>query len=289
MTAKYSGEGGFRREIRTNGGAAGRDGRPRGGGIGGRKPVASTGMRREDGQNTAVAGGAIGTTRYDDRTCGHHSPDAMFNRTTLLILLVALATGAGLWAAGYVHGDRAAPAPQLAQVRLLSTPRELPPFSLRQSDRTQLVPGELHGHWTLVFVGFTYCPDVCPTTLAQLAQAQKQWEGLPESTRPRVLFVSVDPERDTVEKLGEYAHAFHRDTLAATADVPALERFTKPMSLVFAKRPLGDAPDQYTMDHSSAMVVLDPRGRMAGVITQPFEPKAIAADLIALTASGARP
>ncbi len=210
---------------------------------------------------------------------------AMFNRTTLLILLVALATGAGLWAAEYAF-DRSEPVgPELKAMRRLSTPRELPPFTLQQSDRTQLVPGELRGHWTVVFIGFTYCPDVCPTTLAELAQAQKQWAVLPESTRPRVLFVSVDPERDTIEKLGEYAHAFHKDTLAATADIPSLETFAKSLSLVFAKVPPAEgAPaNQYAVDHSAALVVLDPQGRMAGVIQPPFVPKAIAEDLIALT------
>ena len=212
-------------------------------------------------------------------------PTAMFNRTTLLILLVALATGAGLWAAEFAFNRRPPAGPELQTVRRLSTPRELPAFSLRQSDRTELVPGELRGHWTVVFIGFTYCPDVCPTTLAELAQAQKRWATLPETVRPRVLFVSVDPERDTIEKLGEYAHGFHRDTLAATADIPALEAFAKSLSLVFAKVPLGqDAPpDQYTIDHSAALVVLDPQGRMAGVIQPPLQPKAIAEDLIALT------
>jgi protein SCO1/2 len=212
----------------------------------------------------------------------------MFNRTTLLILLVAVATGAGLIAAEYVFNRRAPVGPELKTVRLLSEPRELPAFDLQQSDRTQLIPGELRGHWTVVFIGFTFCPDVCPTTLAELAQAQKRWETLPESVRPRVLFISVDPERDTVERIGEYAHGFHKDTLAATADIPALERFTKSLSLVFAKVPLGkDAPpDRYTIDHSAAMVLLDPQGRMAGVIQPPLQPNAIAEDLIVLTKEG---
>src|SRR3546814_6166794 len=73
--------------------------------------------------------------------------------------------------------------------------------------------------------------DVCSSDL--LAQAQKQWETLPESTRPRVLFVSVDPERDDPDRIGEYAHAFHRDSMAATADVPALEKFANSLALVF--------------------------------------------------------
>lgn len=213
---------------------------------------------------------------------------AMFNRTTLLILLVALATGAGLWAAEYVYSGRNATGPELQTMRRLTAPRELPAFALQQSDRTQLLPGELRGHWTVVFIGFTSCPDVCPTTLAELAQAQTRWATLPESTRPRLLFVSVDPERDTIEKLGEYAHGFHKDTLAATADLPSLETFTKSLSLVFAKVPLGDdaAANHYTIDHSAALVVLDPQGRMAGVIQPPLKPKAIAEDLIALTRAG---
>lgn len=212
----------------------------------------------------------------------------MFNRTTLIILVVALAAGLGLLASQSLRRDPSANEPQLSSMTRFPTPRVLPDFSLQQSDGTPLVPGELHGHWTLVFLGFTNCPDVCPTTLATLAQAQKQWAALPETTRPRVLFVSVDPERDTPDRIGEYAHAFHRDTLAATADLPALENFARSLSLVFAKVPAADgAPaDAYSVDHSAAIAVLDPQGRMAGVIQPPLDPAAIGHDLMTLTASG---
>lgn len=210
----------------------------------------------------------------------------MLNRTTLNILLPVLAAILGLVAAWRWFGFELSPSrPALSAVHLFNPARELPPFSLRQSDGTQLVPGELKGHWTLVFLGFTHCPDVCPTTLAQLAGAQKQWASLPEATRPRVLFVSVDPERDTPDAIGEYAHAFHRDTLAATADVPALETFAKSLSMVFAKvpAPSGAPADQYSMDHSASLAVLDPQGRLTGFITPPFTPKDIAADMTALS------
>lgn len=216
----------------------------------------------------------------------------MFNRTTLVILCIALAGGLGLLAAQkFFAGGSATAQPELQVVQLYPQPRELPDFALQQSDGTQLLPGELAGHWTLVFIGFTHCPDVCPMTLTHLAQAQRQWEALPEATRPRVLFVSVDPERDTPERLGDYAHAFHRDTLAATADVPSLERFTRALSMVFAKVPLDrDAPDGgYTIDHSASLAVLDPQGRMAGVVSgrvlnaETPRPDAVAADLLRLT------
>lgn len=210
----------------------------------------------------------------------------MFNRTTVYVLIAAIAAALGLlaaqaWFAQSPQGSR----PALKAARLFAPAREIPPFSLRQSDGTPLVPGELKGHWTLVFLGFTHCPDVCPTTLAQLAGAQKQWATLPEAVRPRVLFVSVDPERDTPDAIGEYAHAFHRDTLAATADVPALEAFAKSLSMVFAKVPAGaGAPaDQYSMDHSASLAVLDPQGRLTGFIQPPFEPKDIAADMTVLS------
>ena len=217
----------------------------------------------------------------------------MFNRTSGYILAAALAAGLGLLAAHHhLGGDDAPAAPPLQTATLLPQPRELPAFNLRQSDGTPLVPGELAGHWTLVFLGFTFCPDVCPTTLAELAQAQKQWQALPEATRPRVLFVSVDPERDTPRKAGEYAHAFHADTLAATADVPALEKFATSLGFVFMKVPgkgFEQNPNDYSVDHSANIALLDPQGRLAGLIRPPFKPAAIADDLARLSAAERAP
>ncbi len=217
----------------------------------------------------------------------------MFNRKIVVILVVAVAAGLGfVFAQKLFNGAPNRPRwPETQSVTLYPQARALPAFSLRQSDGTQLASGELKGHWTLVFLGFTFCPDVCPTTLAELAQAQNRWQSMPETLRPRVLFVSVDPERDTPTRIGEYAHAFHADTLAATADVPALEHFTKSLGFVFMKVP-GDNfaknPQDYTMDHSSGIAVLDPQGRVAGLLRPPFEPKAIAEDLQALTQASTR-
>lgn len=217
----------------------------------------------------------------------------MFNKKVGIILLLALAAGLGLLAAQKFFGP-AVPAqawPTTQAVTLFPQARPLPPFSLRQSDGTQLADGELKGHWTLVFLGFTFCPDVCPTTLAELAQAQKTWHSMPESIRPRVLFVSVDPDRDTPAKIGEYAHAFHADTLAATADLPTLENFAKSLGFVFMKVPgksFDQNPNDYSMDHSSNIAVLDPQGRMVGMIRPPFKPADIARDMQALTEATAK-
>ena len=217
----------------------------------------------------------------------------MFNRRTGFILFVALGAGLGLLAAQKYFGATASVPgwPETRSITMFPQPRALPAFSLRQSDGTQLTSGELNGHWTLVFLGFTYCPDVCPTTLTELKLAQDQWKTIPDSLRPRVLFVSVDPERDAPARVGEYAHAFHADTLAATADVPTLENFARSMMFVFQKVPGGhfaQNPQDYTMDHSANMAVLDPQGRMVGFIKPPFQPRLIAADMAALTQARTR-
>jgi len=216
-------------------------------------------------------------------------PSLMSKRALLLLVVVALAAGLGLWASQrYFAAPPATAKPAATSFTLLPTPRALPAFSLQQSDGTPLAADELKGHWTVVFLGFTHCPDVCPTTLAQLAGAQKQWAAMPQASRPRVLFVSADPERDSPGLTGDYAHAFHPDTLAATAPLPQLEAFARSLSLVFMKSPgASGKPDDYTIDHSAALVVLDPQARMAGVVQPPFDVQAIAKDLAALT--GAAP
>lgn len=212
-------------------------------------------------------------------------PTSVSRRRWTFALVALAAIALGLWASQRFHATPAPAAlPAVKSATLVPNPRVLPAFSLQQSDGTPLTVEELKGHWTLVFIGFTHCPDVCPTTLAQLSGAQKQWASLPEATRPRVLFVSADPERDTPDLVGQYAHAFHPDSLAATAPLPQLEAFARSLSLVFMKVPgkSGQA-DDYTLDHSAAVVLLDPQARMAGVIQPPFDPRAIAADLEALT------
>jgi len=208
----------------------------------------------------------------------------MFNRTTWLILLAALCAGLGLLTAQRLWQPAGPQMPALQAVTLYPQPRGLPDFTLQSTDGGTLGPRQLAGHWTLVFIGFTSCPDVCPMTLAELAKAQREWQALPENIRPRVLFVSVDPERDTPERLGQYAHAFHQDTIAATAGLPALDAFTRSLSLVFTKVPLGRGGD-YTIDHSAAIAVLDPEVRMAGVIPgSALDAQAVVSDLIALSA-----
>jgi protein SCO1/2 len=126
-------------------------------------------------------------------------------------------------------------------------------------------------------MGFTHCADVCPTTLSELAKAQKQWAALPEARRPRVMFVTVDPERDTPQVVGDYAHYFFPDTLAASPTPEQLAAFAKDLGLVYLKVP--GANGDYEMDYSATLVLLDPQGRQAGLLSPPLDAAKIADDL----------
>ena len=206
----------------------------------------------------------------------------IYSKSILYIILAALAAGSGLWAAqNWFHKPQAQSTKLMQTVRLFPEVRELPDFALQSSDKKIINKAAINKHWTLVFLGFTHCPDVSPTTLGDLSKAQKVWETLPAETRPRVLFVSIDPERDTPKIIAEYAAFFHKDTLTATLQEPALANFVQSLALVYAKMPMKNG--DYTMDHSATIVVLNPQGNEVGIIRPPLMPQKIAADLIALS------
>jgi len=213
----------------------------------------------------------------------HSNMRGAVRHPTLYILAAALAAGLGLWAAQKHYAPPAVAAmPAMRSVTLFPATRALAPYKLDASDGSAITPAAMKGHWTLVFLGFTRCPDVCPTTLQTLGQADKTWAALPTATRPRVLFVSVDPDRDTPQHVGEYAHYFGKDILAATADAKTLSAFARSLGMVYMKVPTADGKD-YTIDHSASVSVLDPNGDMAGLIRPPFDPAAIGADLATLS------
>ncbi len=206
----------------------------------------------------------------------------IYSKSILYIILAAFAAGFGLWAGQHrFNKPKVVPPAALQVVRMFPEVRQIPDFSLQGADGKIFNKASINKHWTLVFLGFTHCPDVCPTTLGELSKAQKAWESLPAATRPRVLFVSVDPDRDNAKVLADYAAFFHQDTLTATASEPALGDFVQSIAMVYAKKPLANG--DYTMDHSASIVVLNPEGNEAGIIRPPFAPEKIAADLLALS------
>ncbi|MBS0213244.1 MAG: SCO family protein [Proteobacteria bacterium] len=207
---------------------------------------------------------------------------------TLYILAAALAAGFGLWAAENRVTSRATPPPPLRAVDLFPAARALPAFQLQGAGGTKITPAALKGHWTLVYLGYTHCPDVCPTTLQALGVASKSWAALPAAQRPRIWFVSVDPGRDTPDHTAQYAGYFGKDITGATADDKTLAAFARALGMVYFVDKGGNGKP-YSVDHSDTVSVLDKEGEMVGVIqpaqppAQPFDPAAIGTDMQALT------
>ena len=118
---------------------------------------------------------------------------------------------------------------------------------------------DFRGKAVVLFFGFTRCPDVCPTTLADAALAMKKLG--PDADRVQMILVTVDPERDTQEALASYVTAFDARFLGMRGDLEATRRAAKEFKVYFEKRP-GKTPDSYSIDHSAQSYVIDPQGRL---------------------------
>jgi protein SCO1/2 len=117
---------------------------------------------------------------------------------------------------------------------------------------------DFRGKVVTVFFGFTHCPDVCPTTLAEMAQVVKALG--PDGDRVQVLFVTVDPERDTQQVLARYVPAFHPGFLGLYGDAEATARVAKALKIYYQKQPAKDG--HYSVDHSAGTYILDREGRL---------------------------
>jgi protein SCO1/2 len=189
--------------------------------------------------------------------------------TWLWVVLAVLAAGGGVWVAKRTSDQ----APQLTSGTWLPQPRPLSEFTLTDQSGQPFTVQSLKGHPTIVFFGFTHCPDVCPTTLAKLSQVVKAANvpGL------KVLLVSVDPQRDTPEQLQRYVNAFNPEFGAVTGKQEEIDRVAREFGVAVAKvdLPGGD----YTVDHSAVVFLLNDQGQRVALFTPPFEIEPVAADL----------
>src|SRR3954452_15492467 len=132
-------------------------------------------------------------------------------------------------------------------------------FSLPDTAGKTRTLADFKGKVVVLFFGYTHCPDVCPTTLAELAEAMKQLGN--DVQRVQVLFVTVDPERDTPALLSQYVPAFDPSFIGLYGDAAATARTAKEFKIVYQKQP-GKAAGTYTMDHSAGSFIFDPQGRL---------------------------
>ena len=154
-------------------------------------------------------------------------------------------------------------APQLASGTWLAEPRPVIGFDLTDSRGQPFTRADLRGHMSLVYFGFTHCPDECPDTLAALARMLRG-SAIP---RVRVLFVTVDPARDTPQVLRHFLGQFDPAFIGLTGAAPELERLAA--SLGVASQRI-NVPGGETFEHTAALFLLDARGREVAVFTPPF-------------------
>lgn len=199
-------------------------------------------------------------------------------KTSMFLLAAGLAAAAvgGAWVAS--NTLERSPQPALQYGTLLPEARALPHFVLTDQTSAAFDESRLRGQWNLMFFGFTHCPDVCPRTLALLADVRKQLGP----TAPRVVFVSVDPERDTPAALATYVTAFDPAIVGLTGSVAAIDEFAAALGI--AHRKVSMSADQYMVDHTAAVFAIDPESRRVAVFSPPFDAAQIASDLRRLLA-----
>jgi protein SCO1/2 len=151
---------------------------------------------------------------------------------------------------------------------MLQTPRNIGDFELVDHRGEAFVPARLEGRWSLVFFGFTHCPDICPTTMAFLDGFIKELEGT-EVADTQVVMVSVDPARDTVAQLERYVPYFNPEFIGVTGEFLAIHRFATALNTPFRKVPGQD--ENYQVDHSANVVLINPRGDYHAFFKAPLD------------------
>ena len=152
---------------------------------------------------------------------------------------------------------------QTQHVSLYPQARALPDFQLIDHNNQPFTSAKLIGHWSLVFVGYTYCPDICPTTLADLKNVYPELQKIPTDSPIQVILLSVDPKRDTSERLNDYINFFHSDFIAVSGEHSQLFPLVRAMGMMYSMSESTDNPN-YLVDHSSSVVVVSPKAQVIG-------------------------
>jgi protein SCO1/2 len=163
-----------------------------------------------------------------------------------------------------------------AGIVLLPQSRSLPELELTNQDGQTVVADQLKDQWSVLFFGYTFCPDICPATLAQLRQLQGQ---LPAETlsKLRIVLVTVDPNRDTPEQLKKYLDYFDAGFIGLTAEEATIQKLANAVSIPFI--PADTSKENYTVDHSGNLVLIGPDGTQRGFIRAPINNAKLAAQL----------
>lgn len=190
-----------------------------------------------------------------------------------IVLAGIVALSAGAFVAVVKPFQPSTPTPEYFQY--FPEPRNLAEISLVDQTNTSVDNTVFNGHWSLLFLGYTYCPDICPTTMASLGRVYPELKNIDSDNAVQVVFVSVDPNRDTPERLASYVEYFNAEFVALTGEHAQLFPFVRSLGLMYAIAESTDNPN-YLVDHSASVVVVDPQGRALGRFKPKYTPGELA-------------
>jgi protein SCO1/2 len=194
----------------------------------------------------------------------------MNNQLRLVVILLAFLAGLLVSLGAIFIGSGRLVAPSGPQAAAIGGP-----FRLTDQNGRTVTEQDLNGHPSLVFFGFTHCPDVCPTTLFDISEVMRALG--PDADRAHAVFITVDPERDTQQVLKDYLSSFDPHLSGLTGDVASISAVAKEYRVYFKKVALDDGG--YTMDHTAIVYLMDKDGRFVSPFSLKRTPDAAAADL----------
>jgi protein SCO1 len=213
-------------------------------------------------------------------------PEQSSHHQGLTSFLAALAMIGGLMIWLYLDGSKPTstkPLPQTKQATLLPELRPLKPFSLTDHNGKPFDNQSLRGHWTFMSFGYTYCPDICPTTMSLFSEMDDLLKRHNATAPYQIAFVLIDPQRDSLERLSEYVTYFNPEFLGATGEEPALHKLTKPLGILYERAETEDSAMGYVMDHSVSIVLVDPQGQFHAYFGPPHDAKMMADDFLTIS------
>jgi len=199
----------------------------------------------------------------------------------VLVAFLSATAGVAFW-----KMTQARQAQPHASLIVLPEPRVIADFDLVDQRGQPFSLQQLRGNWSLIFFGFTHCPDVCPTALYELQQVRKSLQQKQDESMqmPEILFVSVDPERDTPQALQDYLSHFDPSFIGITGKHEQLMPLTKQVGIAYRIEEHESGAAQYNVDHSTGILLTNPAGRLHGVFPAPHDAAEISADLLATLA-----
>ncbi|TDJ31768.1 MAG: SCO family protein [Gammaproteobacteria bacterium] len=211
---------------------------------------------------------------------GTQALEAGKTHTSLITLLAALAAAGGFALAAYLARGGFDPA-QFSAVRVFPEPREVT-VELERGNGESFGVDALRDRWTLMFFGFTHCPDICPTTMLRLAEIYKEMS--PEYPALQVVFVSVDPDRDRGEILDQYTSHFNADFIGVTGDEAQLQTITRQFGVAYFREEAEEPDGDYGVGHTAAIMLVDPDLFYHAVLPAPHDAALITTELSQLLA-----